>query len=139
MLFLFKKTVSVICINGFAQKFFNLMLEKRGFWQSYLPLKCSLSMHFNKIITRFKLVIWNIFFSLILMVPIVKSNFQNGGGVPAMFHPLPDSYRDRHLKLGTGSCWSCLMWLPTQYCWTKPCTANILYCHLPFGKSMIKQ
>ena len=28
------------------------MLEKWGLWQSYLPLKCSLSVHFNEITTQ---------------------------------------------------------------------------------------
>ena len=49
-----------LCITEFAQNFFNRMLEKWGFWQSYLSLKCSFLVHFNEIITQCTNMIWKI-------------------------------------------------------------------------------
>ena len=85
-----------LCITGFAQIFFNRMLEKWGIWQRYLSLKCSFPLHFNEIITQYTEMVWknSCLFSLILMVQIVQLNFQNGVVFfHTMFHPLPDSYR----------------------------------------------
>ena len=55
-----KKTLFDLCINGFAQNFFNRILEKWGFWQSYLPLKCSFSVYFNETATQWSSVILKI-------------------------------------------------------------------------------
>ena len=77
---------------------FNSMLEKWYFWRSYLPLKCSFSVHFNEITTQMFSMKWKILsFSLILMVPIIKLHYQNHGFLHTMFHPLPDFYKHLHL------------------------------------------
>ena len=48
------------CITEFAKNLFNKIFEKLGFWQSYLLLKYSFSVHFNGIITQFIKMLWKI-------------------------------------------------------------------------------
>ena len=52
-----KKPLFDLYITGFAQKCFNRMLEKWGFWQSYLPFKYLVLVLFNETISHFLKII----------------------------------------------------------------------------------
>ena len=85
---------------GFAQIFFNRNLEKWGFWQSYLPLKCSFSVHSSEIATQWSNMIWEI---LSVFLDSDGANCQITLSkwwffFHTRFHWLPDSYRDWHLR-----------------------------------------
>ena len=90
-----KRPLFDLCITGFVKKFFNRILEKWAFRQSYLPLKCAFSVHFNEIVTQ-----WTI---LSVFLDSDGENSQitlkNDGFFYTIFHWLPDSYRDWHLNV----------------------------------------